>query len=86
MKATYSPPPIHYPTNLYIDCVFAVAKCWKRSGMGELMYLDPVDIREEAKTEIPFLYLSLEDVKWALKIYERITLDNVKQNNDKTPS
>lgn len=50
------------------------------------MYLDPIDVEKESEYQEPFLYLSLYNAKWALDIYERIVLENVKQNNNNAPS
>ena len=49
------------------------------------MCLDMKDVKEESKYHEVFVYLSLKNVKWALEIYEEITI-NVKQNNNNTPS
>ena len=66
--------------------MFSVSKCWKRSGFGELMYLDMKDVKEESKYHEIFAYLSLKNVKWALEIYEEITINVKQQNNNNTPS
>lgn len=50
------------------------------------MYLNMEDIEKESRYHEIFDILTLENVKWALEVYEEITLNVKQQNNNNTTS
>ena len=71
---------------VFKSCVLVASSCWKTSSMGDLIKIDKSELLLESKYEEIFLHISVDEAMWAIKLYEGIMLDYVKQNNNNTTS